>query len=411
MSGTIQASFGWDNSPVIAGMREAESVVTRGSSSIQSKFGQIFKRSPNMRAERAISGALQSFAAGDVAGGIQDITSRMTGLGLVAGIAIGAGVAIFEKFREQIVQTRQAHEALQDELTKRPISSITSLSSEGMEHSLQGRSKLIEDLQAKQSKSFGSELLAGLSATGDTLFKGGLSSGEKERVGAQHDLNQANAEQKTIMMAQADLAAKIVSIKKQEIDGDEHGAKMAKIMLETQQQQAALKTKGLSAAAFRTADAAVRASAVMDLKDEDKRFKLKNSALAIEEKMASLIHKGLKPEDQKKVRAGLELNSLDEQIKTETNPERLRALKLQRMNTSNELQSYNKQEAAGPEWGSIEKRNAETNDPKVWGSLGYNDANNYGQGAAPKQENQNADVVSAIKETNDLIKKALLPEK
>lgn len=410
MGNTIQGTFGWDVSPVIEGMKNAENVVNNGASRMQNKFASIFKRSPNMRAERAISGALQSFAAGDVAGGIQDITSRMTGLGLVAGIAIGAGVAIFEKFREQIVQTRQAHEALQDELTKRPISSVTSLSSEGMEHSLQGRSKLIEDLQAKQSKSFGSELLAGLSVFGTSRTQT-VESSEKERIGTQRDLNQANAEQKTIMMAQADLAAKIVSIKKQEADGDEHGAKIAKIMLETQQQQAALRTKGLTAAAFRTADAAVRASAVMDLKDEDKRFKLKNSALAIEEKMASLIHKGLKPEDQKKVRAGLELNSLDEQIKTETNPERLRALKLQRLNTSNELQSYNKQGAAAPgEWGSIERRNAETNDPNVYGSLGYNAAN-LGQGAAPKQENQNADVVSAIKETNDLIKKALLPEK
>jgi len=43
------------------------------------------------RAELAITGALRQFISGDVAGGIELISSRLTGLGLVGGIALGAG--------------------------------------------------------------------------------------------------------------------------------------------------------------------------------------------------------------------------------------------------------------------------------------------------------------------------------
>lgn len=110
--GTIQATLGGDNGPFIAMFRDAEKVASQGANRIQGKFSDIFKRSPNMRAERAITGLLGGLASGDVIGGITQLAGRITGLGLAAGIGIGGAAIVFTKFKESIDEADAASKKL-----------------------------------------------------------------------------------------------------------------------------------------------------------------------------------------------------------------------------------------------------------------------------------------------------------
>lgn len=309
-------------------------------------FTNLFKRSPNMRAERALSGFFERAASGDIAGALTQISGRMTGLGIVAGVAIGAGVEIFQKFKQQIDATREAHAALQLEMNKRPLSTVLSLSGEGMEQALQTREKLAEDLRKKSESSFGSQLFAGLQATPNTLLGRDVESGEKERVQAQLDLNKETVEGKRIMEAQADLANTMLGIRRQELEGDERSAQIALIVLKAEQERAALKSKGLTAKAFRSQDETISENAELSIRQINKRAALTESRLKMEEKIARLQHQGLAGADLKRVRAGLEIQSLDEQIKNETSPERKRELQLQRSQKVTE--AHGLLAAAGP---------------------------------------------------------------
>lgn len=335
--GTIQGSFGWDNNPLLQGMNEAQGIVARGASQMEQKlavaekrFTGLFKRSPHMRAERALSGFFERAASGDIVGAISQISGRMTGLGIVAGVAIGAGVAIFTKFKEQIDETKAAHEALRLEMVKRPLSTITSLSSEGMEQALGTREKLTEDLSKKSEHTFGAELFAGLQTSANDFLDRGAPASEKERIQVQKDINKSIAEGKAIMEAQVALSATMFGIRRQELEGDERQAAIAKVVLQAEQQRAALKAKGLTAKAFNRADEIISQDAELSITQINKKAHLKESELKMEERIADLQHKGLAGDDLKRVRAGLEIKSLDDQIANEASPSAKRALQLQR---------------------------------------------------------------------------------
>jgi hypothetical protein len=421
-AGTIQGEFGWSNSPLIAGMRDAENIASKGAANVQNKFASIFKRSPNMRAERAISGSLQAFASGDIAGGIQDITSRMTGLGLAAGVAIGAGVAIFEKFREQIVATRKAHEALEEEMIKRPVSGVVGLSESGMSQALERRQKLAADLTEQSQHRFGSELKETfeslMNAPGVANFS---KTTGKERLGVETDLSKASSENKEIMKSRAQLAQKLVDLKSQELFGDEHAARIGMIMAETEQKRAELKQQGLTHVAFQIADKAAQTQGGVALAVENKREESKERSLAIEEKMTRLTRLGLKPEDQRKVRAGLELKDLDQQIAGETDPMRKRILVEKRGEKENEIRAANPQEAGNPfafgttaarNWesdqggfGTIAERSKETENAGSFGSLAQSAAL---RGESPMGKATDPAVVKVLNEIKTIVSQAWL---
>lgn len=398
-----------DASPFRQELSNTEQVVTRGASNMQNKFASIFKRSPNMRAERAISGSLQAFASGDIAGGIESITNRMTGLGLVAGVAIGAGVAIFMKFRDQIVATREAHAALEMEMTKHPLSVVSKLSTEGLSQALETRQKLLETAAEKSKHTFGSELGEAFTST---LAFGGRNEG-KERVDQQKLENQASVENKEIMMKRAELAEKLAAIERMRETSGEHIANLAKINLKLEEEQAALKGKGLSAAAFRKEDAALVDTAQRAIGHEDKRAASKERSLAIEEKIANLVKKGLKPEDEKKVRAGLELGSINEALKGETDVDARRSLMLQKTQKENELRGMAGPDQSNPfTQGSLSARDWERNKD----SAGFN-SNFASFGLTQQQQDTkgpaapNAEVVTEVSKTNELLRQIFLSAK
>lgn len=432
-AGIIQGTFGFDNTPFINAMNDAEKIAQKGANNVQNKFLSIFKRSPNMRAERAFSGLAQSLASGDIAGGIEAITARMTGMGIVAGVAIGAGVAIFMKFKEQIDAAKEAHSQLEQEMLKRPISVVTKLSSEGMEQALQKREQLAEDVRKKtEASGFGSNIIESLQAPLAFLTQGkfgsfGDSKGQKERIQAQQDVNKSEVDAKDIMLAQAGVIETIGRQKRMELSGDEHALNISKIMLETEQARAALQSKGVTKAAFDKSDEALSANAELMISAENKRAGIKEQSLAIEEKMAKLIRGGLSTEEQKKVRAGLELKMLDSEIGSEQSPIKKRALQLQRQQKENEIRSMSKPPTpANPfAFGTAANRNFES-EQGGFGTIAARskeaaDANQFGtlsnaamlRGESPMKAASQAtiaDVVDVIEDTNEIIRKAWLSQ-
>lgn len=409
MPGTIQGSFGWDNAPFVNAMHEAEEVAKRGASNIQGKFASIFKRGPNMRAERAISGSLQAFASGDIASGIEAISSRMTGLGLIAGVAIGAGVAIFAKLKERIDASKEAHAALEEEMSKHPLSVVGKLSEEGMTQALQRREQLVTEARKKEEGArTGSSLWEGTKEFAAKIAGFDISKtvGKKRmnQVGLE---NKELAEGKQIMIDRANLAMELVSIENAKMGGHEREASITKILLDTEQKRAALQNSGITQKAFDIGDEALSRNAELMIQAENKRAAGKERNLAIEEKMADLIKKGLKPEDQKKVREGLELQDINKQLATETNPEARRNLQLQKTQKESELRSFAKpEEGQNPfQYGTLSARDFERSQESAKFNSQF-----AGFGMTQEQKDlkgpasPNAEVVTALQQVGEIIK-------
>lgn len=340
---TIQGTFGWtvDNPALIAGMRQSEAIATRGATNIQAKIAGLFKRDPEQRAENAIGRFIRSAAQGDIAGGIEGLTGAMSAFGLAAGVGIGAAIGLFIKFKGEIDATRKAHDALAEEINRRPLNIVTKLSDEGMAQALDRRQKLIADAAEKGKKTFGSELAeAGKSVL--PFFFGGKKEEGRERMEQVEAENAAISENKDIMIARANLAMEMVRIEGMRLSGHEKEAAIAKIMLDAEQKRTALASSGITKEAFDIGDEAISRNAEQMIDAEQARAAIKERNLKIEERMADLIKKGLKPEDQKKVRAGLELQSLDEQIANEQDPAKKRGLLLQKTQKENELRGFEK---------------------------------------------------------------------
>lgn len=407
-AGTIQGEFGWSNAGLITGMKEAEGIATRGAKSIEGKIASLFKRDPTQRAERAIGGFVERLAGGDVAGGIQALTGSMSAFGLAAGVAIGAGIGLFIKFKEQIDSAREAHNALQDEMIRRPLSLTGKMSTEGMTQALEARQKLSEEARKKtEASSFGRELLeAGKSTL--PFFFGGRGKEDAERVQTQKDVNRAEAESKQIMLDRVKLASSLVAIETARVSGYEREANISKIVLDAEQKRAALQGSGVSREAFDLGDEAISRNAELQISLENKRAEAKERSLAIEERMANLVKRGATAEDQRKIRAGLELDAINEQLKKETSEPARRELLLKKTQKENELRGMRKPGGdenpfeAGTMSATNWERNAELQRRETE-RLSLNMTQEQRDLKKPKEKDQ--EVVKETKRVGDLIEK------
>lgn len=300
-------------------------------------FTQLFRRSPDRRAELALSNLGASLVSGDLAGAVSSFAHRMSGLGLVAGVAVGAAAAVFEKFHKQIEETRQAQEALQAEMIKRPLSIVSQLSDEGMAQALEGRQKARQDLTQKSQKTFGSEIAETFMSMIAGPGMGGSQKEGKERLDEQKDINKVSGEEQTIMADRAKLAEKLLAIKKQELSGDERGAELAKIALQTEQARAAIKLKGLPHDVEARFEKNILQNEELSIKEADQKANNKEINLQFQERMAQVQRDGLAGDDLKKARLAFEINDIKERVATEPNSMTRRELKVQRMEKENEL--------------------------------------------------------------------------
>jgi hypothetical protein len=95
-----------------AGLNQAQ----RRAQSFETQVAGFFKRDPTHRAERAFSALATGLSTGSVAAGVSTFAASLSGLGLLAGVAIGTAIGVFEKFRGEIAATDQATRKLGNQL-------------------------------------------------------------------------------------------------------------------------------------------------------------------------------------------------------------------------------------------------------------------------------------------------------
>lgn len=101
---SASVTLGINTAPFEAGLKRAEAQ----SRNFESKITSFFKRDPGKRAETALSGFAADLASGNVQGAITGLSTRISGFGLAAGIAIGAAAEVFISFRAQALEADAA---------------------------------------------------------------------------------------------------------------------------------------------------------------------------------------------------------------------------------------------------------------------------------------------------------------
>jgi hypothetical protein len=85
-----------DDTPFVQAVERAE----RRAQTFQSRVTQLFRRTPERRAEVALGGFVSDLTSGNVTSAITGIASRMSGLGLALGVGAAGGIALYESFKK-----------------------------------------------------------------------------------------------------------------------------------------------------------------------------------------------------------------------------------------------------------------------------------------------------------------------
>jgi hypothetical protein len=196
---------------------------SRNVDAVSASVTNLFRRSREHRAEHILGFAASDLATGNVAGAIEQIAFNLSGVGLAAGVGLGAGILLFQKLEGQINETKTAFDSLSKELS-RPLSLQTGLGPEGIGKELESVSKATDEL-VKKRNTWAGFLVHGFSRGRDDISEKIVSGFER---------------QKELASAQADEELRTVGIKKESLYGDERAAALAKIDLENQKKVNAL---------------------------------------------------------------------------------------------------------------------------------------------------------------------------
>lgn len=145
-----------DNGPFSQGLQRAEQQANAFAGKMRGlgdRVQGLFRRTPHARAEAALAGFAGNLASGNIQGAILGVTERMKGLGLAAGIGIGAAIIVFEKAKEQINAVQKATENLNKELA-RPLSLQSALGAEGIGKEIDKTAEKLDTLREKRQSFF-----------------------------------------------------------------------------------------------------------------------------------------------------------------------------------------------------------------------------------------------------------------
>jgi hypothetical protein len=129
---------------------------SKSAQTFEGRLAGLFKRDPTAKAQRAFTGLAADLSSGNVAQGVAGFASRMSSLGLAAGVGIGAAIGIFQKFRGQAQETEKAISAVNKELAK-PLSAQIGLGASALSDSIEAGNKALDNLIEKR-RTIGSKL-------------------------------------------------------------------------------------------------------------------------------------------------------------------------------------------------------------------------------------------------------------
>lgn len=401
-----------DDGPFTRTLERAEKRAATFSSKVERNFIGIFKRDPSQRAENAVSNLIGDITGGNTARGLAQFAGRISGLGIIAGVGIGAAIDVFDKLRSSVLEVREAQNQLDKQMSK-PLN-LTSI---------EGLTTAIDNLQKKQ----------GTLTHGFTNYLSEFGKVFTDTPGAQSlELGVTKIEEEktinaAIMRRQAAerLRGRNELIKQNVLAGIDDPARraIAEKRFQYQQREDTLRAspdKG-------TSDALKALEVEREAFEQTSRLRKadNNVRLDVEEKIARLARLQVSPDQRKQLTVSEEIKVLDAQLAAEKNPNAQRELQLQKFKKQTELRNITTNpnamgESANPfafgttaarafdddqGFGSIAQRNKDMNDPTVYGSLGYNAAQR-GEQPLPKEAQQNAEAVAAVKEILTVIKEA-----
>lgn len=250
----------------------------------------LFRRSPERRAELAFSRLAQDLSSGDIAGALSGFAERMSGLGLAAGIGVGASVVAFGKLREAIKNANEVHKALSTELEK-PINVQLGLGAEGITKQIDAIEKALDRASttgAKASVFIKDFLKFGPFGSTDSLANLEGQRGELAINAARLASQRAKDELDT-----ANLKLRSVTLSEKE-------AALEKISLDAEQKRNAIRLdrKGETPVNLQRAIQAVNIEEKAAREEVERKFDVKQREANMESYILSLKDKGLTAEQQ-----------------------------------------------------------------------------------------------------------------
>jgi hypothetical protein len=235
-----KVNLGLSNQDFITGLNEAE----RRAQGFEQRIAGFFKRDPTARAQHAFTDLATNLSSGNVAQGVAGFTSRLSGLGLAAGVAVGAAIAIFQRFTTEIRETDKAAEALGAQLDK-PRTITGSLGLEGMRAELQKTIQLTDQLAAKSTSVF-SRVAQGARQGGLLGAIGAFATAGRQDIGA-GELGAGLGAQVQIRKDIAAGEAEIARIKETSLSVSEEEAALQDISRQAAEKKAAILNETLDA--------------------------------------------------------------------------------------------------------------------------------------------------------------------
>lgn len=386
----LESTLAFNDVAFTQGIERAEKRAQTFAGRVETSFQGLFKRTPGRRAERALGGLIGDISTGNAAQGIAMFASRLTGLGLAAGVGIGVAVELFSKLHESVTEVRKAHDDL-DKQMSHPLN-LTSI---------EGLGKAIDNLREKQgtfthgASNYLYDLTHGQDLgksrnTEDTEIGVAIAKRqEAEKARGRNELVRANVlaglESDPQRKALAELRFKFDDRRKELMSNPDKGSAARLKALDVEQDVA---EKNLKA-----------------------QKKASDYKLDAEEKIQNLIAKGLSKEDEKKLRAVTELKGIDAEIANETDPKALRKLNITKTAKENEIRGFGQSstEKENPfQFGTLSARDFERSQESAkfnsqFAGFGMTQEQKDLKGpAAP-----NAEVVAAVNQVAEVVKSTM----
>lgn len=223
--------------PFIRSVEQAE----KRAQSFSARITSLFRRDPTQRAERALSGFITDLSSGNVLGAIEGVSSRLSGLGLAAGVGLGVVVGLAIKAKEQFDAVDKSVLKLNEDLSK-PLAITSALGPEGIGKEIESLNKNLDDLVEKRKGIF--QRLREAAQKGqpgqfDVGPAGEVIPVDVDRVPAAAKA-QERAEQRLreLKNAQADAELRVVDAKRLGLQVSEQDGALAKLSLETEKARA-----------------------------------------------------------------------------------------------------------------------------------------------------------------------------
>lgn len=312
--------LGLNTAAFTAGLGEAE----RKAQSFEGRIAGFFKRDPTQRAERAFSDLAVNLSTGNVAQGIAGFAAKLTGLGLAAGIGVGAAVALFQRFKGQIDETSKSTEALFGQLS-RPLATQAALGIEGIQAQIGILDKSITDISEKR-RTLGSrigeafERLRIKPVPAD--IRGAPETFEIETVRqtrSQEAIESGLKRIHALRLADVEAAKALVNVHALAVQFSEKEAALEKNRIDAEQKRAALRLKfggdPREAANLHAELVNISRDEKLSADEIERKAALKDRELEIDKDIAAQALRGVSTEEQKISRLQQELALIQDQLK------------------------------------------------------------------------------------------------